>query len=107
MRHEYLDWGTGWSRHLHGAGTTVVACLGEELYLLALAKAAEAIGDNAGLQVIRDLLSVECCQGRCGDQPVRLQVSCPGQVRSRTAAETAVVRRAPGEQTGPRRRLRG
>lgn len=44
-----LDWGTGWARHLDSAGTAVVASLGEELYLLALAKAAEAIGDDAGL----------------------------------------------------------
>ena len=51
---DYLDWGTGWSRDLHSAGATVVACLGEELYFLALAKAAEAIGNDAGLQVISE-----------------------------------------------------
>ncbi len=45
----HLGRGTTGPGDLHSLGAAVIARLDEELYLLALCQAAEALGDNAGL----------------------------------------------------------
>ncbi len=46
---KYLRGCAAWASDLHGLGATVVTGLDVELHLLALSKAAEAVGDDARL----------------------------------------------------------